>query len=287
MGGGTWTNDSFVSYSHSVHKSVDSRGFISSGQEWRARKMDSALDPKGVIRECVNSKEHPNTIPVILALDVTGSMGEACKKTAEALGVIMTDLYSKHKDIEFMIMGIGDVECDSCPIQATQFESDVRIAEQLDKLYMEHGGGGNGYESYTAAWQFGLQQCKLDCWKQGRKGIIITMGDEPLNPVLERRGLNEATGQSNETSIKTPDLYKRACEKYDIFHIAVDDSANCYSSYSGRIKASFGQLLGDRLKISTLNMLHKTISDCIDEAVKGTTETAQPTQLNENGEITW
>lgn len=40
MGGGTWTNDNFVSYCNSVHKSVDSRGFISSGQEWRARWMD-------------------------------------------------------------------------------------------------------------------------------------------------------------------------------------------------------------------------------------------------------
>lgn len=33
MGGGTWTNDSFVSYSNSVHKSVDSRGFIESREE--------------------------------------------------------------------------------------------------------------------------------------------------------------------------------------------------------------------------------------------------------------
>lgn len=33
----------------------------------------------------------------------------------------------------------------------SQFESDVRIAEVLDKIYMEHGGRGNAYESYTAA----------------------------------------------------------------------------------------------------------------------------------------
>lgn len=293
MGGGTWTSDSYRSYSCSVGKTLDSRGFVTRGQEWHARTIDKALDPKNVIRECVNSKEHPNTIPVILGLDVTGSMGAACKKTAEALGVIMEDLYTKYKDIEFLVMGIGDVECDEYPVQASQFESDVRIAQQLDKLYMEHGGGGNAYESYTAAWQFGVKQCKLDCWKQGRKGIIITMGDEPLNPYLERSGLNEATGQKNQGNVDTDALYKEAKEKFDIYHIAVDDPQDCYDSNATRIKQTFGRVIGKDLKVATLNTLHKTIVECIDDSIQksgGIADTPvlnEETKHNENGEITW
>ena len=64
-------------------------------------------------------------------------------------------------------MGIGDLAYDYAPIQASQFESDIRIAEQLDKIYFEGGGGGNNFESYTAAWYFGVHNCKLDCWNRG------------------------------------------------------------------------------------------------------------------------
>ena len=42
--------------------------------------LASALNPYNVIRECCDTEEHPNTIPVILALDVTGSMGSILLK---------------------------------------------------------------------------------------------------------------------------------------------------------------------------------------------------------------
>jgi len=295
MGGGSFDYSSYKSYSRSCGKVLDSRGYVTKGQTFDRSYMASELDPKNVIRECCNSKEHPNTLPVILALDVTGSMGTACKRTAEALGPIVLNLLEKYKDrdIEFLIMGIGDVECDSCPIQASQFESDVRISKDIDKIYMEHGGGGNQYESYSAAWYFGLNQTKLDCYdKQGRKGIIITMGDEPLNPYLERAGLNEATGHSNQSRVDTKDLYAKAKDKFDIYHIAVDDNATCYRSYANQIEKTFGQLLGDNLKVASINTLPTVIEDCIKQTIEHngggtTTEAPKKTQLNENGEITW
>ena len=150
MGSGSFSSASYSLYNTSRGKSMDlDTGRITDGQEFTARRIDADLDPrKFKMRECANSEEHPNTIPVILALDVTGSMGRACMETAQALGVIITNLYKKYKDIEFCVMGIGDLAYDTSPIQMSQFESDVRIAEALDKIYMEHGGGGNRYESY-------------------------------------------------------------------------------------------------------------------------------------------
>lgn len=49
------------------------------------------------------------------------------------------------------------------------------LPEQLDKVYFEYGGGGNGFESYSAAWYFGTHHTKLDCWNRGKRGIIITI----------------------------------------------------------------------------------------------------------------
>ena len=77
MGGGSFSSNSFASYSRSVGKSYNSSTGRVSGQTFKASQLKEVLNPKNVIRECANSDEHPNTIPVILALDVTGSMGDA------------------------------------------------------------------------------------------------------------------------------------------------------------------------------------------------------------------
>lgn len=291
MGAGSFTTLNYCAYSKSLGRDYDYSTGRVTGQTFVSRRLDESLDPqKFSIRECVNSDEHPNTIPVILALDVTGSMGEACSETAAALGVIITNLYKKFKDIEFCIMGIGDLAYDHAPIQMSQFESDVRIAEALDKIYMEHGGGGNSYESYTAAWYMGLKHTKLDCFdKQGRKAIIITMGDEPLNPYLPFRELNESINVTEQANIETPELYRQASEKFDIFHIAVDSPRDCYRSYAKKIEQSFGQILGKRLKVSKIDELAQTIEDCITESIESSPAVDVPATnlLTENGEITW
>lgn len=284
MGCGSFTSSSFATYSTSRGKAYDVSTGRVTGQVYEARHIDEQMKPYNVMRECCNTDEHPNTIPVILALDVTGSMGNACKETAEALGTIMSDLYAKFKDVQIMVMGIGDMAYDYAPIQISQFESDVRIAEWLDKIWLEFGGGGNSYESYSAAWYMGLYHTKLDAFdKQGRKGIIITMGDEPLNPYLSQRAVARFIGDSLQGDVNTKELYDEACKKFDIYHIAVDNQSSSYSRYKTGIKETFGALLGHRLRVSTINGLGSTICDCIDDSVNG----VSVVDTHENNGIHW
>ena len=290
MGGGSWTKSEYTTYCSTAGYSVDSNtgrmlsGDISAKQMFKQNSINSSLNPFNVIRECCDTEEHPNTIPVILALDVTGSMGSAAMEVAKALNPIMTDLYDSVKDIEFMIMGIGDLEYDDAPIQVSQFESDIRIAKWLDKIYFEAGGGGNSYESYTAAWWIGAKQTKLDCWKRGKKGIIITLGDEPLNPYLPISSLRNTVGNvfQNTNNIDTAELYNEVKEKYDVYHIAVNDSHTSYDHYANRINESFGKLLGNNLKVSTINGLSVTIANIIKESAN-----KQNTKSSVSNEISW
>ena len=229
MGCGVWREEMFRSYSGRMGRKVGVDGAIAGdlkNQEiFAARTIDPLLDPKNVMRECCDNEEHPATIPVILALDVTGSMGNAAVEVAKRLNIIMTRLYEKVKDVEFMIMGIGDFAYDRCPLQVSQFESDIRIAEQLDKLYFEFGGGGNDYESYTAAWYFAVNHVKLDAWGRGQKGLIITMGDEEANPYIPGERLGEVTGAALVKDVETGELLREVLPKYDVYHIYVDHRA--------------------------------------------------------------
>ncbi len=275
MGGGVWTSASvtdFVSTKYKDYgvKSFDDFSKLTLNQIYSSGELDPALNPKNVIRECRDSEEHPNTLPIILALDVTGSMGNATRACAVKLNEIMTDLYDKVKDVEFMMMGIGDLSYDTAPIQATQFESDVRIIDQTTKIWFESGGGSNYYESYTAAWYFGLHNTDLDCWKRGKKGIIITMGDEPLNPYLPGKQLYstlKGLQSSKLEDVETQKLYEAASKKFDIYHIAITDKASCFDIYEHDIRSSWGTLLGQKCLYATSDDLPKVIGQIVDDHI--------------------
>lgn len=297
MGSGAWTTSSYYTSLRSKGLSMDSlTSFAGSAQElYTSRNLDPALNPYGVIRECRDSAEHPHTFPVILALDVTGSMGSAAVEVAKTINKIMTELYAAIPDVQFMTMGIGDLAYDRAPIQASQFEADVRISEQLDKMYFEAGGGGNEYESYTAAWYFGLHHTDLDCWKRGEKGLIITMGDEPINPYLPHLQLSRATGDTMQGDVETDALYTAAADKFDIFHLTVD---HFYASNNARIreyldncKNSFAKYLGERAKIVETKEVADAIINIVKDAAenRGGTTPVEFADLsrNENGYIRW
>ena len=298
MGGGAWTSASYSTYTTST-RGISLDDFVNtnySAQEmYTSRRLAPELNPHNVMRECCDTEEHPKTLPVILALDVTGSMGDASVKVAKKLNEIMTDLYadSNIKDIEFCIMGIGDLAYDSAPIQISQFESDIRIAEQLDKIYFEAGGGGNKYESYTAAWYMGVNHAKLDCWKRGQKGIIITLGDEGPNPYLPKRGLSEATGDKLQGDVETKELYNDTIQKYDIYHIAVNDPSSSYNYHQRyhNIDKQWKELLGDHYMVSTLDNLAQTIVEIIKNREAWNTSipivSTPGLTVNENDEVTW
>jgi len=287
MGGGAWKQDDFVTYSCST-RGIDASTInmntgsytVNSHQDiFKSRTINEALNPYKVTRECCDSEEHPKTIPVILALDVTGSMGDAAKEVATKLNIIMTDLYSKVKDVEFMIMGIGDFAYDDAPLQVSQFESDIRIAEQMDKIWFESGGGGNNFESYSAAWYFGARHCKLDCWNRGKKGIIITLGDEDLNPYIPYNRLTRVTGNSLQGDIETKDLYKEASEKFDIYHIYVDHHGYQYANMD-----TWTDVLPRQNVVSCkIEEIPQAITDIVSKYSNGTVVN----NTNEEGVISW
>lgn len=290
MGGGAWTTMSFNSSMRSRGISnVDSLCASNVNQFYKESHLHKDLDPHGVkMRECRDSDEHPNTIPIILALDVTGSMGSACAAVAKQLDSIMTSLYDKVADVEFMIMGIGDMSYDDAPLQVSQFESDIRILDQLGHVYFERGGGGNGWESYTGAWYFASRHTDLDCWKRGQKGIVITLGDEPMNPYLPKYSLERMfPGDKLQADVDTPALYEEVCEKYDVYHIVITDREASAAHYMPRIDKTWGSLLdGQHLIKSKSRDLPEVITDIVTNRYESVAVVETPLQIDEDG-IGW
>lgn len=224
MGSSRFNATDWISYSSTVSSVPRASIFRSSG-------MDESLDPsKFAFRESVDSDVNPNSTPVILGIDHTGSMGSLAEKIIKTgLGIVMTGIYSRKPvpDPHILIAGIGDSTCDLASLQVTQFEADVKaITSQVEKIYLEGNGGGNNGESYPILWYFAAHKTKCDAiTKRHRKGYLFTVGDENPLPIISKSEIKKVFGDDIQEDIKIPDLLAIVQKNWEVFHIVVKTSA--------------------------------------------------------------
>lgn len=202
----------------------------------KERRIHKDMDPKGItIRESRDSEAHPSVLPVILSLDVTGSMGHIPHSLIkDGLPKLMGGLIQKGADVSLLFLGIGDHECDQAPLQVGQFESgDAELDLWLTRTYLEAGGGGNAGESYLLAWHFANNFVSTDAWeKRGQKPFLFTVGDEPNLKNLPTSALSEVYGKSFESTTAEA-LLEEARKKFRVYHLHVTHSTQAKYSLDG------------------------------------------------------
>lgn len=275
MGRTTWKSDDWSKYAMNTTSTIaaaKSRGLSDDAarkQVFTSNNMKDYLDPrKVVIRESRDSEAHPESTAIIIGLDVTGSMGFIAEKMAtEGLGKLVAGIIDDKPvtDPHIMIMAIGDINCDRAPLQVTQFETDISIAEQLKDLYLESGGGGNSFESYDLPWIFASRRTAIDCFeKRNKKGYLFTIGDE-LPPQSNARSglLQEKTGEKVQGDVVPSDALNEAQKMYSVFHIIVEQGDYCRRSVS-RVTKEWTDLLGRRaINLNNYEYLAEVIQSVI------------------------
>lgn len=234
------------------------------------RTLHDSLNPakaKGLMRESRDSADNPNSTPIIIGLDVTGSMGEIPDyMVREGLPSFFSNIYDRKPvtDPHVMFMGIGDVVCDRAPLQVSQFEADIRIAEQLKDLFLEGGGGGNNSESYTLPWYFAAMHTATDAHeKHNRKGYIFTVGDEEVPPTLTAAEIERVMGVRPQTDFTAAQLLDIASRAYHVFHVVVEQGSH-YRHRPDQVRDSWGDLLGQHvLMLSDYTKLSEVVVSAI------------------------
>jgi hypothetical protein len=194
--------------------------------------LDPGLDPrKAKLRESRDSALNPQSNAIATALDVTGSMGMIAEVMAkQGLGTFITEVLKRRpvSDPHLMFMGIGDAHCDRAPLQVTQFEADIRIAEQLARIWLEGGGGGNRFESYDLAWYFAATHTAIDCFEKRRqRGILFTIGDEEPSPRLLASQVKDVVGDEVPADLDAAAVLAMVERTWDVFHIVVEEGSHC------------------------------------------------------------
>ncbi len=238
MGRGSYTS---ADWSKLKKSSKITEGSTAS-QIFTARKMEERFNPLFInVRESRDSDDHPNSTPIIIGLDTTGSMGYLSEEIAKnGLHETMMKIYATTpvEDPQMMFAAIGDV-VDQAPLQVTQFESDIRIAEQLLALWLE-GAGGDSPEDFELMWYFAAKHVRTDAFeKRKQKGYLFTIGDADCHMKLSKENIKKIFG--DETGeLASSQLVKMAGEKFELFHIHIQSGGEV-------APMGFSQLLPGRI----------------------------------------
>lgn len=268
-----------MGYGNYSHKDRSIRAF-SSGyytkpreEIFKQRKVTNEMSPMNLgIRESRDSEEHPNSLAIIIGLDHTGSMGMVPHELIkDGLPNMINKIFQKGiSDVQVMFLGIGDHKCDSAPIQVGQFESSDELMDKwLEGVYLEGHGGGNEGESYMLAWYVAAFHTSIDCLeKRGKKGFLITIGDEACHPEIPVIAVRNLFGESctpylppENVIFDSPYLLEKAREKYSVFHINICETSEGARAYT---QGSWKEILGGNLRLAES---HAQVADIIADTV--------------------
>jgi len=217
----------YGNYSHEAHVRISKgRSKGSRGKVFKQTKCHPAMNPYGVkFRESRDSADHPNSTPVIFALDVSGSMGEIPgHMAAKTLPTFMKTLDDAGvPDPQVLFMAIGQGTHDRAPLQIGQFESTAELMDQwLTRMYLE-GRGGGGNESYELGMYFAARHTSCDSWeKRQEKGFFFVTGDEPPNPLVLKREVKGLLGDDLDEDIPLASMMKELRESWHPFFLIPD-----------------------------------------------------------------
>ena len=234
-------------YSHAAHAAIlADRSSKGANEVFAQRGCHGLMNPHGLkMRESRDSADHPDSLGIVFALDVTGSMGDIPRMLAQRdLPNFMKTLQTCHiADPQILFMAIGDATSDNAPLQVGQFESTAELMDQwLTWSYLEGGGGGSGSESYELAFYTLAQHTDLDCWARRRKrGYLMMTGDELPYPAVSRHQIESLVGEHLDEDIPIEEAIAAAAETYNLFFLIPDLQRR------KRCEPRWRELLGDHV----------------------------------------
>jgi hypothetical protein len=236
-------------YSQEAHEAIlKGRAQLPAQQVFRQQECHPLMNPKGVkVRESRDSADHPESMGIVFALDVTGSMGAIPRLLAtKELPKFMKVLGAcQVKDPQVLFMAVGDATSDRAPLQVGQFESTAELMDQwLTWSFLEAGGGGTGQESYELALYFLSQHSEMDCFEKRRKrGYLFVTGDELPYPVLSRHVVDTVLGDRLDEDLKLEEVVAALQKTFVPFFLIPDPQR------AARCERRWRDLLGDHVLV--------------------------------------
>lgn len=270
-------------YSQTAHEALlRSRASVPAEQVFKQVQCHPLMNPKGVrLRECRDSADHPQSLGIVFALDITGSMGQIPKILAtQQLPSFMKILTGcQIPDPQILFMAVGDATHNQAPLQVGQFESTAELMDQwLTWTYLEGGGGGNAHENYELGLYFLAMHTEMDCMaKRNKRGYLFMTGDENPYPVLSRHIIDTVIGDRVDDDLRCEEIVAEVQKSFVPFFLIPDrerakncerrwrdllgDHVLCLESALDVCYVAAGAMLLNEKRVADLNELASILSD--------------------------
>lgn len=229
-------------YSHAAHLAI-TRGRIDAAPRFAVDGSHPLTRPWRALREARDSDEHPESLAVAFALDVTGSMGDIPRLLArQTLPDFMQLLLDCGlRDPQLCFLAVGHAGQDQAPLQVGQFESTAALIDQwLTRLWLEGGGAGQ-HEAYELAMFFAARRMALDCVeKRGQRGFFFLTADVPPNPAVSRVQVERLLGLELEADLPIRALIDELQRRFEPFVLLAPSTAPS-------VERAWRELFGDRV----------------------------------------
>ncbi len=209
-----WLGDARYSYGErgAVKRRESAERAEASGPRTYKQKQEpneKIIDPK----KRINTH---STNPLIVAVDVTGSMANWPFEIFDRLPLLYNTLAQYREDLEVCFVAIGDAGCDRWPLQTTTFASGYDLEQLLGSLYGE-GGGGDAPESYGlfAHWV----NTHVSAPNAEEKPFLIVFGDAPMHPVTPRGQIEHYLGDATSDDVDSIAAWRHVCQNWNTWFL--------------------------------------------------------------------
>jgi hypothetical protein len=172
-------------------------------------RMD-LVDPRG--KTISTTSENP----VVVAVDVTGSMEQWPFEIFDRLPLLYQTLSQYRPDVEVSFIAIGDATCDRWPLQVCDFGAGIELEDKLAGLYGEGGGGGQARESYELFAYFMLHHVRAP---RAQRPFLIFYGDEGYYPRVDKQQVKHYLGDDLRESVDSLGVWGAIAESWNVFHL--------------------------------------------------------------------
>jgi len=237
----------YGSYSHAAHEAITSaRAALPRQAVFKQTACHPLMNPHGIrFRESRDSAVHPESLGVVFALDVTGSMGAIPDQIARReLPAFMTSLMDCGvRDPQVLFMAVGDAYSDKAPLQVGQFESEADKMDQwLTWSFLEGGGGALGSESYELGLYFAARHIDMDCFRlRGKRGYLFMTGDESPYPRVSRQQVKALLGDELDDDLPVAVIIQELQRSFEPFFLIPDQKRRA------RCERGWRDLMGDNV----------------------------------------
>ena len=260
MGSGRWSTNVYDAAARFRAASGASAFAYSDGG---ATEVHPSLDPRGVTRRSLDSDEHPESLAITVLFDVTGSMRKVPRtlqtKLPQLLGLLLRHGYVQ--DPQLLFGAIGDATCDDAPLQIGQFESDNRMDDDLSRIWLEGGGGGQKTESLrTGCCIFMARHTPHRLLRKARQARL-PVHHRRRNGLPEgesRRGARRHRRRTCRPPIPLTQILAQVQRKWDTYYILPEGSSYARDP---QVLTFWSNLLGQNLiELSDLDAVCETIA---------------------------